>query len=132
MKTPKRPDAPIIDEAEYDCFGIPTGDITTDWDIYYKAHSRWKRKNRIKQLKNTIARQKKEYERLWESFSHMSKKMLRTTLPHRPTMTNKELQDLLKQYPDDSEVFIHAEPEDDFYVPYIRVYISGDIIITKF
>ena len=55
MKTPKRPDAPIIDEAEYDCYGIPTGDITTYWDVYHEAHARWKRKNRIKQLKHTIA-----------------------------------------------------------------------------
>lgn len=56
MKTPKRPDAPIIDEAEYDCFGIPTGDITTYWDVYYKAHARWKRKNREAQYKHTIAK----------------------------------------------------------------------------
>jgi hypothetical protein len=64
MKTPKRPDAPIIDEAEYDCFGIPTGDITTYWDVYYEAHARWKRKNRIRQLKATIARQAEENKHL--------------------------------------------------------------------
>jgi hypothetical protein len=56
MKTPKRPDAPIIDEAEYDSCGIPTGDITTYWDCYHEAHARWKRKNKIKQLKRTIAK----------------------------------------------------------------------------
>lgn len=64
MKTPKRPDAPIIDEAEYDCFGIPTGDITTYWDVYHEAHARWKRKNRFAQLKRTIARQAEEIHHL--------------------------------------------------------------------
>ena len=29
-------------------------------DLYAQRHSRWKRKNRIKQLKHTITKQKKE------------------------------------------------------------------------
>lgn len=41
-------------------------------DLYAQRHSRWKRKNRIAQLKRTIARQKWEYDRLWKGFSHMS------------------------------------------------------------
>ena len=48
---------------------------------YYLQESRWKRKNRIRQLKATIARQKKEYERLWESFSHMSKRCCELLYP---------------------------------------------------
>lgn len=46
-------------------------------------------------------------------------------------MTNKELQDLLKQLPDNAEVFVHTNPEDDFCVPHISVDIYGDIIITR-
>jgi hypothetical protein len=41
-------------------------------DIYAQRHSRWKRKNRIRQLKNTIARMKEENARLWDGFSRMS------------------------------------------------------------
>lgn len=47
--------------------------------------ARWKRKNRIRQLKHTIARQKKEYESLWKSFSHMSKRCCELLYP-----TNKQ------------------------------------------
>jgi hypothetical protein len=41
-------------------------------DLYAQRHSRWKRKNRIKQLKHTIARMKEENARLWDGFSRMS------------------------------------------------------------
>ena len=72
MKTPKR----YIEIAPFD--------IT---EMVYPPHpehvleQRFKRKNRIKQLKNTIARQKKEYESLWESFSHMSKRCCELLYP---------------------------------------------------
>jgi hypothetical protein len=60
MKTPKRYPA--------------TMSVYATRDELRQDRARWKRKNRIRQLKATIARQKKEYERLWESFSHMSKR----------------------------------------------------------
>lgn len=33
-------------------------------DLYAQRHSRWKRKNRLRQLKNTITKQRKEIEYL--------------------------------------------------------------------
>lgn len=50
-------------------------------DELRQDRARWKRKNRIRQLKATIARQKKEYESLWESFSHMSKRCCQLLYP---------------------------------------------------
>lgn len=44
-------------------------------------------------------------------------------------MTNKELQELLKQMPDDAEVFVHPAPDDDFYTPLITKDECGDIVI---
>ena len=69
MKTPKRPLE--IAPFEFDNRIAPE----------YISMQRWKRKNRLRQLKATIARQKKEYESLWESFSHMSKRCCQLLYP---------------------------------------------------
>lgn len=82
MKTPKRDIMPLFQlegghrlykgkEHEYFKLGF-----------FPATASRWKRKNRIRQLKATISRQKKEYERLWESFSHMSKRCCQLLYPN--------------------------------------------------
>lgn len=72
MKTPKR----YIEIAPFEFeHQIPPEHI---------LEQRFKRKNRIRQLKHTIARQKKEYERLWESFSHMSKRCCELLYPTQP------------------------------------------------
>lgn len=44
-------------------------------------------------------------------------------------MTNKELQEILKKIPDDAEVFLHPDPDDDFYSPLITTDEYGDIVI---
>ena len=67
MKTPKRYPA--------------TMSVYATRDELRQDRARWKRKNRIRQLKATIARQKKEYESLWESFSHMSKRCCQLLYP---------------------------------------------------
>ena len=46
-------------------------------------------------------------------------------------MTNKELQELLKKLPDDAEVFLHPDPEEDYYTPYIAITEYGDILIME-
>lgn len=46
-------------------------------------------------------------------------------------MTNKELQELLKQLPDDTEVFLNQDPDDDFCTPFITTDEYGDIVITR-
>jgi hypothetical protein len=67
MKTPKRYPA--------------TMSVYATRDELRQDRARWKRKNRIRQLKATIARQKKEYESLWESFSHMSRRCCQLLYP---------------------------------------------------
>lgn len=44
-------------------------------------------------------------------------------------MTNIELQEILKKFPDDAEVFVHPDPDDDFYNPLITKDEYGDIVI---
>lgn len=67
MKTPKRYPA--------------TMSVYATRDELRQDRARWKRKNRIRQLKATIARQKKEYESLWGSFSHMSRRCCQLLYP---------------------------------------------------
>lgn len=59
MKTPKREREDIvpIDEPVYDCMG-GICDIYSNWEPVHIAHARWKRKNRVKQLKHTIRKYK--------------------------------------------------------------------------
>ena len=72
MKTPKR---------EYKKYYLdPATGEPDEWTLG-NIDARWKRKNRIRQLKATIARQKKEYESLWESFSHMSRRCCQLLYP---------------------------------------------------
>lgn len=65
MKTPKR---------HYELTAVSHDPCERVWDRPQEEVSaqRWKRKNRIKQLKNTIARMKEENARLWDGFSRMS------------------------------------------------------------